>query len=192
MEILVIQKQSHKTTNWSGGTTTELFIYPKGSDYQKRNFLFRVSTATIEIEESQFTKLADVNREIMILDGEIELIHEGRYSKTLGKFDTDTFSGEWDTRSIGKATDFNLMTKGNVRGHIRHLGLSAESAQTVSFSSKTEKALFYIYSGKLQICDKIVDSGDVLFFDTPSNHENVDIKAVTKADVIVVELTLIN
>lgn len=192
MEILIIPKQSHKTTNWSGGTTTELFIYPKGSDYQKRNFLFRVSTATIEIEDSQFTKLADVNREIMILDGKIELIHEGRYSKTLGKFDTDTFSGEWDTRSIGKATDFNLMAKGGVSGHIRHLGLSAESAQTVSFGAKTQKALFYIYSGKLQIDDKTVESGDVLFFDTQSDIKNIDIKAIKETDIIVVELTLFN
>lgn len=188
MEMLVIQKQSHKTTNWSGGTTTELFIYPRESEYQKRNFLFRVSTATIEIEESQFTKLDEVNRKIMILDGKIELIHEGRYSKNLDKFDTDTFSGEWNTRSIGKATDFNLMTKGNVNGHMLHLGFETENAKKVNFNVKTQKALFYIYSGKLKICDKTVESGDVIFFETLSNDKSIDVKAVKKSDIIVVEL----
>ncbi|HOE39359.1 MAG TPA: HutD family protein [Bacteroidales bacterium] len=188
MKMLVIQKQSHKTTNWSGGTTTELFIYPRESEYQKKNFLFRVSTATIEIEESQFTKLDEVNRKIMILDGKIELIHEGRYSKNLDKFDTDTFSGEWNTRSIGKATDFNLMTKGNVSGHILHLGFETENAKTVNFNVKTQKALFYIYSGKLQICEKTVESGDVIFFETLFNDKSIDVKAVTKSDIIVVEL----
>lgn len=188
MEMLVIQKQSHKTTNWSGGTTTELFIYPRESEYQKRNFLFRVSTATIEIKESQFTKLDEVNRKIMILDGKIELIHEGRYSKNLDKFDTDTFSGEWNTRSIGKATDFNLMTKGNVNGHMLHLGFETENTKTVNFNVKTQKALFYICSGKLQICDKTVESGDVIFLETLSNNKSIDVKAVTKSDIIVVEL----
>ena len=188
MEMLVIQKQSHKTTNWSGGTTTELFIYPRESEYQKRNFLFRVSTATIEIKESQFTKLDEVNSKIMILDGKIELIHEGRYSKNLDKFDTDTFSGEWNTRSIGKATDFNLMTKGNVNGHMLHLGFETENTKTVNFNVKTQKALFYIYSGKLQICDKTVESGDVIFLETLSNNKSIDVKAVTKSDIIVVEL----
>jgi environmental stress-induced protein Ves len=58
--------------NWSGGITTQLAIYPKDANYKKQNFQFRISTATVEIEESVFTKLPGVSRKLMILNGENE------------------------------------------------------------------------------------------------------------------------
>ncbi len=43
-----IQKLPLQTTNWGGGTTSEWFIFPEASSYQERNFLIRISTATVE------------------------------------------------------------------------------------------------------------------------------------------------
>lgn len=54
------------TNNWSGGTTTQLAIYPKDAEYKKRNFLFRISTATVETKESEFTKLPGVSRKLIL------------------------------------------------------------------------------------------------------------------------------
>ena len=66
---------------WSGGTTTELFIYPEGATYEDRNFKFRLSIATVESETSEFTPLAGVKRTLMLLHGELTLKHEGQYEK---------------------------------------------------------------------------------------------------------------
>ena len=57
MKIRSVNKDDFKTTRWSGGTTTEFFIYPTGADYQKRKFAARISSAVIEDEYSKFTEL---------------------------------------------------------------------------------------------------------------------------------------
>ena len=41
--IEIIKSDAFKESKWSGGITTQLYIYPKDSDYQKRNFNFRIS-----------------------------------------------------------------------------------------------------------------------------------------------------
>ncbi len=112
MPAKILRKHEQTASKWAGGTTTQLAIFPENADYSKRNFLFRISTATVETEESEFTNLPGVSRIIMILDGTLWLNHEGHYSKTLQKFDTDLFDGSWKTSSKGKVTDFNLMTTG--------------------------------------------------------------------------------
>ena len=45
-----------RTSAWSGGTTTELFLYPEGGSYAARDFLFRISSATVDLEESDFQR----------------------------------------------------------------------------------------------------------------------------------------
>jgi environmental stress-induced protein Ves len=89
------------TSKWSGGTTTQLFIYPENAIYAERNFVCRISTAIVEIPESTFTALPDVLKILMILEGELEIEHKGRYTKQLQKFDTDSFSGSWETQGKG-------------------------------------------------------------------------------------------
>lgn len=112
MNYKIIQPKDFKTTEWSGGTTTELYIYPEGADFKSRAFEFRLSIATIHIEESDFTPLPDVDRTLLLLEGELELIHEGHHRTTLKPFKQDNFSGSWQTHCIGTGKDFNLMTKG--------------------------------------------------------------------------------
>lgn len=56
---------------WDGGKTREIFIYPQESSYEEQNFIFRLSQATIEGEESHFTPLPDYNRTLMVLEGEV-------------------------------------------------------------------------------------------------------------------------
>lgn len=38
-------------SRWSGGTTTELFIWPYGASYAERRFSIRISTATVDIAD---------------------------------------------------------------------------------------------------------------------------------------------
>lgn len=121
MNFKILNKSDFTTTKWSGGDTTQLYIYPENSSYAERNFLFRLSSATVNDEKSNFTKLEGVSREIMVLSGEMTLEHCGRYSKVLKEFDQDSFKGEWDTVSYGKVIDFNLMTKDGCVGRLENI-----------------------------------------------------------------------
>ena len=118
MRILHLTKTDYKCSAWSGGTTTELFIWPQGADYGKREFSFRVSSATVDLAESDFTPLAGVMRYITPLSGGFALTHPGKTAVTMAPLDAPyRFSGEEATHCVGKATDFNLMLKG-VRGEM--------------------------------------------------------------------------
>ena len=119
---------SQQTINkWSGGTTTELYIYPEGAQYKALDFDFRISTATVEVEESTFSSLKDINRKLMVLEGSTTLHHLNQHSKALNKFDVDTFSGNWQTKSVGKCRDFNLMTSDACQGEIEAISFKGES-----------------------------------------------------------------
>ena len=83
MEFTIHTPKDFKNTNWSGGTTTQLYIYPPTADYAKRNFKFRLSTAKVEAEKSDFTSLPGISRQLMILDGDLTITHQKHYSKTI-------------------------------------------------------------------------------------------------------------
>lgn len=121
MNIEIIKKESYSVSEWTGGKTTELCIYPKTSKYSDRNFMWRISAATVDIEESTFTNLPGFSRQLMVTDGETVLEHEGKYKVTLKPFEKDTFMGAWVTKSYGKASDFNLMTSEACSGNIEVL-----------------------------------------------------------------------
>lgn len=115
---------------WSGGTTTQLAIWPKGADYAKRNFIWRVSSAKVEDEESVFTSLPGVSRCLMILDGQLRLVHEGHYDIRLGRFEQDNFDGGWLSRSYGRVTDFNLMTTSG-EGRVQVVEVEPSTSRTI-------------------------------------------------------------
>ena len=112
------------TTKWSGGTTTELFIAPKNAQFADRNFHFRLSTATIEVEESTYTPLANIDRHFMVIDGSIALAHDDKKYKHINQFEQDHFNGNCITKSKGKAQAFNLMLMGANSGQLDHKHLS--------------------------------------------------------------------
>lgn len=114
----IIRSNEQNTSEWSGGTTTQLAIYPKNSDYKERNFSWRLSSARVDLEESVFTSLPGIYRHIMVLDGEMNLFHEGHHTVLLKPYDKDSFSGDWTTKSIGKVRDFNLMLNNGCKGEL--------------------------------------------------------------------------
>ena len=44
MTLTLLTPADYVTTAWSGGTTTQLAIAPKGALYAERSFLWRVSS----------------------------------------------------------------------------------------------------------------------------------------------------
>ncbi|MGO4269546.1 HutD family protein [Paenibacillus sp. TAF58] len=154
--IKVIKKPMQITTAWSGGTTTQLAIYPEHTEYKKRNFLWRISTARIQDEQSLFTCLPEFWRKLMIIEGEVILEYEGSHQVRLKPYEQESFSGGWATRSMGKVTDFNLITAAGCRGELEALlikkGTSHEiecQKDDVEFSLVTEA--FYCTEGRVNV-----------------------------------------
>ena len=178
-QIKIIKKDKLSSSKWSGGTTTQLYIYPENELYENRNFTFRISSAKVDLEESTFTKLPNIKRRIMILDGKLKLIHENHHSVTLEKFQQDTFYGDWNTKSYGKVTDFNLMLNDNANGFIEYINLENEKIinpyKNDKYNNTTE--VFYCVRGKINISinneREQLEAGDVAII---KNIYNLEIK----------------
>ena len=107
MTIQHLTPSDYITTKWSGGLTTQLGIAPAGAVYADRDFLWRLSSATVEDAESDFTALPDYERLISTLEGTIELNHNGGEKLTLNPYEVHRFDGGDDTHSWGRCRDFN-------------------------------------------------------------------------------------
>lgn len=167
MNYKIIKKEKISTTRWRGGTTSELFIYPPDSTYKNRDFGFRISTATVEVDSSEFTPLANVSRTLMVLDGEMALSHKNEHSVLLKKFEQDNFEGGWETSSKGKCTDFNLMCQNGVTGTIDQI----TSTKNHLIHAQYSHHLFYSYKGpsfyKSSNETILLEEGDVLILTAP-------------------------
>jgi environmental stress-induced protein Ves len=148
MHISVIRSNEQHADRWAGGLTTQLYIYPEHSRYAERDFVFRISTATVETETSAFTSLPGISRILMVLSGTMHITHEHHYSKTLHPMDTDIFDGGWKTSSSGKVTDFNLMTSAGATGI-----LSSHTLETGELTVQATAGFtgYYIASGSVVI-----------------------------------------
>lgn len=146
--IEVIKGRSFSTQSWSGGKSTQLYIYPPGSDYARRDFLFRLSTATVEVEESVFTSLPGFTRVLMVLEGELTISHTRHYQKGLRRFEQDEFDGGWETKAWGMVKDFNLILASQAKGSLHHRFLKEGEKFSPDFEAF---AFIYVYEGALKI-----------------------------------------
>ena len=117
--IKILKEVDFKVSTWSGGKTTELFIFPEKSSYKDRDFKVRISSATVELEQSTFTKLEGVNRFITPLNNNLKLTHNEEESVDLKPFEIHEFDGSINTNSFGKARDFNLMLANGAKGELK-------------------------------------------------------------------------
>lgn len=121
INIKLLTNDDYLTSIWSGGKTTQLYIYPENAIYKELNFKFRISSATVELESSEFTKLNGVHRFITPLDKELKLTHNQKDFIELKPFDVYEFDGGIDTTSYGTARDFNLMLTNGAKGNLENI-----------------------------------------------------------------------
>lgn len=150
--VELLREENYKPTFWSGGMATELTTYPLNSDYASQNFLWRLGVAKIDILESTFSSLPKVSRKFMVIEGKITLDHEDKYKKLLNIFEQDHFMGDWKTKTYGKASVFNLMTRENYDGELIHLNISHGKEFKFQYKAPLDKAL-------VAICFYTVDGG---------------------------------
>jgi environmental stress-induced protein Ves len=137
MKITTFYGNTQEVASWSGGTTTELFIYPDGATYAEKNFDFRISTADVIAATSTFSSFPSYHRRLMVLRGEIEITHKDQYTKRLNELEQDAFSGDWETSAVGRCVDFNLIcsakAKGKIKAHSLDKGARLELKRNDSF-----------------------------------------------------------
>lgn len=133
MEWTLLTQEQYVTTSWSGGTTTQLAIEPEGAVYADRDFIWRLSSAKVELDHSDFTPLPDYNRLISIVSGEMELKIGAGDRTPLKPLQLCSFDGGTPVESWGKCSDYNLMVrKGACEGAAQGLKLSAGASLTWS------------------------------------------------------------
>lgn len=146
MKTYLFKEEDYNTSRWTGGQTKELAIYPAESKYLDRNFIWRLSSATVEVEESDFSKLPDYDRVLMVLEGEVVLSYEGQRVARLKELEQDRFDGAWKTKSFGKITDYNLMVRKGNEGYVDLIYPESEKKDfTSTFDTKLPLATHALY-----------------------------------------------
>jgi len=175
--------ETRTAINWASGTSTEIFIYPSDGNFAERDFTFRISTATVEAEESTFTFFEGITRHLMILKGELELIHENRYTKHLKPYDQDTFSGEWPTHARGKVTDFNLMLKNGAEGSLTHIQTIPN--QFLIAEKESDYLFVFVASGSFEADEFQSSIGDLIQIEEP-----LELRSKAPGNLILIEVNL--
>ncbi|MEP2025013.1 MAG: HutD family protein [Reichenbachiella sp.] len=187
MKVKHLKPDPSKTITWAKGMSQELFIYPRTADFQKRDLLFRISLATVEAEESDFTPLPGIQRTLMLLKGKHKLTHQGHHTKTLMPFDQDNFMGDWQTSSQGKSTNFNLMCRAGTSGILKHVK-GIENSET-TFELKADVELIYLYVGSADYNGEEFMPGDCLVIENRS-REQLKIACVKDCEFVQTSVTI--
>lgn len=178
MKYYIVGNNGFNTSEWSGGTTTEMAIYPNSSKYLKRDFVWRISSATCDLDSSDFSLLPDYDRVLMVLEGETVLSYDGERSVKLGELEQDSFDGAWRTRSFGKMRDFNLMVRKGCDGFVDVLR-PEPTVTTVGSTHETEhnKTTHAIYCREGYIIvgkngdSKMVNQGELIVLEFEPDEE---------------------
>ncbi len=198
----IIKKENQQINEWAGGKTTQFSIYPEDSKYQDRNFIWRLSSATVEAESSVFTSLPDYNRILMVLNGRLELNHNDIEIINLNAFDQNLFDGASSTKSIGKAVDFNLMMrKDKCTGKVKALSIKSKEKITINeivgFYNDNLTFAVYAYKSNIEInitedTKFVLNQGDILFINPKEKLSNLKLdienQSVDEAKIIITEI----
>ncbi len=172
MKKRIYGKEQFNIGKWSGGETSEYAIYPESAKYIDRDFIWRLSSASVDVEESVFTKLPDYDRILMVLEGDAILVHGDERTVKLAKGQQDSFGGDVKTKCFGKIRDYNLMFKKGCYGSLAVIEPQSE-AKAVERADQGEYTHcsygFYCESGYavIQVCGEshMVGEGKQLVLD---------------------------
>ena len=192
MKVQKIKAEQQMVSTWSGGTTTQLAIAPENAVYAQRDFLWRISSAVVELPESTFTPLPDYDRILMILEGELVLSHDGGEEYVLKALDQTFFDGASDTYSRGEVTDFNLMMRKNhCTGSVTARVLSQNESweNVVDTANPPDSLLIYCFNGSLEVTIQQrrlhLDTGDAVRIDFESGDKLTGVCAVSGDAVVI-------
>lgn len=171
-------------SSWSGGQTTQLLIYPEGASLAERNFDWRISSAVVETEESEFTNFEGYERLLIPLKGKLEMEHQtpnGVMHQQVGEGELARFSGSWPTKGKGKLTDFNLIFKPDHHPKVHILNFP-EGAE---YMMGEEISLFYLFEGSIRAENRLVSSPALVL---NNDHKSMLFTVLTASKLIPIEM----
>lgn len=106
-------------STWKGGKTEQLCIVPENASLQERNFDLRISSATIDLERSEFSDFRGYRRYLMKLEGDITLLIDDK-TINIKRDEAFEFMGDEKVISISKepSRDFNVIIKKDKKADI--------------------------------------------------------------------------
>lgn len=168
----IIGKKDFKTTKWSGGETSEIFIHPSDAEVSKRNFQFRISSATCN-GDSTFSDYSGYNRYILPLDADMFLNIKDR-EFILKPYETLFFSGSDVVKSRYIGADFNLIIK-------EDLDYNMYSLQISDYRRSFKKAIIFNYESDLKVGDREFEKFSAIYL------ENEEINIFGSGRIIICE-----
>lgn len=150
MNIRILPKKDSKASIWSGGLTYEYMIYPETANYTDRDFVFRISSATIEQEPSEFTKFKGYYRYLIMLDNRLH-VEVNNQKKIYEKYEIMEFNSDDEVTSYTKGVDFNWMVSQKTSHHQLKLTTDSQNCNAQII------ILFSLHSTVIRINEKPYD-----------------------------------
>ena len=97
--------------------------------------------------------------------------------------DTDNFLGSWETTSIGKVTDFNVMTRGSAKAVVQGFALQKNLQKEILL--KSDIVAIYISIGEILLEKLLLFQGDILLIEKENNSEKVVLQAKKTSELAV-------
>lgn len=162
MKSKIISPDEFIENQWSGGTTTQLVIFPEGSNLADRDFDFRISSATFTSTSSNFSEFNSYQRYLLPLIGKLSVNHENLYSRELDTYELEYFLGSWKTSSTNTldCKDFNLIVKKGIQCNLSVL------SEGMSYIPKKNGKLFLYSLEDFQIC---IATDNMQIMNVPAN-----------------------
>ena len=115
MEYEVVTKKMQHADKWAGGKTTQLGIFPKHADVKKKDFIWRLSSATCKRDKSKFTDYEGYDRVLLPLEGSARIENtsaDGEKRETeIQELEMLEFDGGDKTTAYGLTRDYNLIIR---------------------------------------------------------------------------------
>ncbi|AEA44358.1 HutD family protein [Fluviicola taffensis] len=180
----IIKNNQFKVAKWAGGVTTELFIFPENASVTARDFDWRISSAVVEEEESDFSLFEGYERILIPLTGDLEMIHQiptGELIQKVSKFELARFDGNWQTKGKGKLTDFNFIFKSKFNPKVELIF----GKKNLPLEIKISPIAFYLYEGSIQLNNECFNSPVLMMDFSP---EDLIINCLTDCIFVCVQL----
>ncbi len=202
MSVTLLRAADYVESCWSGGSTCQIAIFPPTAAYADRDFMWRLSSAAVELADSDFTPLPDYQRLIATLSGEIKLVHDDDEAFTLSPFVVHAFDGGVKTHSQGRCTDFNVMLRKQAcSGNLQALQLAANARLSLSpaVDSKMDKSqqhfvFLYCYQGSVQCYVSgqtlLLGANETLVLNESDASQLLELRAQTTSELMLAKIQL--
>jgi environmental stress-induced protein Ves len=161
--IKKLTKDTYKTTSWSGGKTDEIYTFPELATLEDDNYDYRISLATVEVEEASFTTLPEIERTLTVLEGDHSLSLNDKGFVSVPPYNPVTFSGADKTQSKGKSLNFNFMKRTDLPHEVNVM--QADQTERIVLLPNHNRSLLFVIDGKVETNQGDLNKHDSLFFD---------------------------